>query len=133
MTLPSKQNADVINRLRGIAPDTAISAIEMAEQIGLLLLAVRDDLGHGKFGAWADANLSASMRQARRYMAAAQGKRISRRTAPFRLVQAVNSQQLVAGRVRPMELLAGSDVPTASRTAARRLEPLAGRGRYGPV
>ena len=77
MTVLSKQNANEINRLHGIATETANSAIEMAKQIGQLLLAVKDDLGHGEFGTWVDANLSVSMRQAQRYMAAAQGKPIS--------------------------------------------------------
>ena len=56
MTVLSKQNANEINRLHGIATETANSAIEMAKQIGLLLLAVKDDLGHGEFGTWVDAN-----------------------------------------------------------------------------
>jgi hypothetical protein len=77
MTGLSKQNADEINRLHDIASQTANSAIEMAKQIGLLLLAVKDDLGHGEFGAWVEAHLSVSMRQAQRYMAAAQGKPIT--------------------------------------------------------
>lgn len=52
----------------------AESAVEHAKRAGLLLLKVKQKLPHGLFGEWLDKNSAVSDRQARRYMAAAQGK-----------------------------------------------------------
>lgn len=66
--------ASEINQAHAHAIEHADSAIGFARQAGELLLQVKDDLPHGAFLTWLAANCTVSDRQARRYMAAAQGK-----------------------------------------------------------
>lgn len=63
-----------INAAHADAVKHATSAIDYAKQAGELLLKVKQKLPHGAFGAWLEANVEVSERQAQRYMAAAQGK-----------------------------------------------------------
>ena len=63
-----------INAAHADAMKHASSAIDYAKTAGNLLLKAKQKLQHGAFGGWLEANCSVSERQARRYMAAAQGK-----------------------------------------------------------
>lgn len=63
-----------INAAHADAVKHATSAIDYAKTAGELLLKAKQKLPHGAFGSWLEANCSVSERQARRYMAAAQGK-----------------------------------------------------------
>lgn len=54
-------------------------AINHAIEAGKLLMRVKARLPHGEFGGWLGKNLEVTDRQARRYMAAAQGKPIPAR------------------------------------------------------
>lgn len=63
-----------INAAHADAVKHASSAIDCAKTAGALLLRAKQKLTHGAFGGWLEANCSVSERQARRYMAAAQGK-----------------------------------------------------------
>ena len=65
-----------INRLHGLAFETATNAMEYARQAGLLLMEVKKELKHGEFLSWVDINLNVSVRQAQRYMDVAKGKAI---------------------------------------------------------
>lgn len=69
-----------INAAHADAVKHATSAIDYAKQAGELLLKVKQKLPHGAFGGWLEANVTVSERQARRYMAAAQGKPLPMRT-----------------------------------------------------
>ena len=66
--------ASKINQAHAHAIEHADSAIGFAKQAGELLLQVKAELPHGEFILWLAANCNVSDRQARRYMAAAQGK-----------------------------------------------------------
>lgn len=66
--------ASKINQAHAQAIEHADSAIGFAKQAGELLLQVKADLPHGEFLPWLAVNCNVSDRQARRYMAAAQGK-----------------------------------------------------------
>lgn len=66
-----------INRLHSLASNTALDAIDYANQAGLLLLEIRRSLPHGQFSLWVDSNLSVSLRQCQRYMEVATGKEIA--------------------------------------------------------
>jgi hypothetical protein len=68
--------ADDINRHHQIAIAKADEAVEHALAAGKLLLEVKTSLPHGKFGAWLQASVDVSSRQAQRYMAVAKGKPI---------------------------------------------------------
>ena len=63
-----------INAAHADAVKHATSAIGYAKQAGELLLKVKQKLPHGAFGAWLEANVSVSARQAQRYIAVAEGK-----------------------------------------------------------
>ena len=63
-----------INAAHADAVKHATSAIGYAKTAGDLLLKAKQKLPHGAFGGWLEANVTVSERQARRYMAAAQGK-----------------------------------------------------------
>jgi hypothetical protein len=65
-----------INAAHKQAIDHADKAIHFAKQAGDLLLLVKADLPHGDFLPWVEANCTVSLRQAQRYVAAAQGKRL---------------------------------------------------------
>jgi hypothetical protein len=54
-------------------------AINHAIEAGKLLMRVKARLPHGEFGGWLEKNLDVTDRQARRYMAAAQGKPVPAR------------------------------------------------------
>lgn len=69
-----------INAAHADAVKHASSAIDYAKTAGELLLKVKQKLPHGAFGGWLEANVEVSERQARRYMAAAQGKPLPMRT-----------------------------------------------------
>lgn len=56
----------------------ADKAIEHAKEAGRLLIEVKDSLPHGDFTGWVENHLTVSMRQAQRYMAAAQGRDLVR-------------------------------------------------------
>lgn len=66
--------ADEINSHTKQAIDRANEAMHHAIEAGKLLLEVKASLAHGQFGAWLEANVNVSPRQAQRYMAAAEGK-----------------------------------------------------------
>lgn len=71
-------SAAAINHHHGLARAKANEAIEHAIEAGRLLLAVKCQLMHGEWVAWLRANVTVTPRQAQRYMAAADGKRLSR-------------------------------------------------------
>lgn len=71
--------ATEINRLHQQAHASAESAVESAKAAGMLLLEAKVSMKHGEFRPWVEANLSVSLRQAQRYMAAALGKSSSAR------------------------------------------------------
>lgn len=66
--------ATEINHLHQQAHASAESAVESARAAGKLLLEAKASMKHGEFRPWVEANLSVSLRQAQRYMAAALGK-----------------------------------------------------------
>ena len=66
--------ASEINEAHAQAIRHAGTAIDFAKQAGALLLQVKNELAHGEFLPWLEANCTVSDRQARRYMASAQGK-----------------------------------------------------------
>lgn len=66
--------ANEINTHAAQATSKANEAMHHAIEAGKLLLEVKASLAHGQFGAWLDANVAVSPRQAQRYMAAAEGK-----------------------------------------------------------
>ncbi len=68
-----------INRHHEQACLRAGEAINHAIEAGKLLMRVKARLPHGEFGGWLGRNLDVTDRQARRYMAAAQGKPIPAR------------------------------------------------------
>lgn len=72
----TQSTGNEINRLHELATKSATEAIEYAKQAGDLLLQVKRQLPYGQLGTWIAQNLSVSVRQAQRYMAAAQGKSI---------------------------------------------------------
>ena len=63
-----------INAAHHAAMGHAADAVAYAMQAGALLVKAKQKLPHGEFGAWLERNCEVSARQARRYMAAAQGK-----------------------------------------------------------
>ena len=65
--------ASEINEAHAQAIRHAGTAIDFAKQAGALLLQVKNELAHGEFLPWLEANCTVSDRQARRYMASAQG------------------------------------------------------------
>ena len=65
-----------INRRHLLAHAAANDAIEHAKAAGVLLLYIKSSLKHGQFQHWVRDNAQLSLRQAQRYMAAAQGKTI---------------------------------------------------------
>lgn len=73
--------ATEINRLHGLALDTANVAIDYAKRAGKLLLEVKASLPRGEFLPWLSAHVVVSVRQSQRYMRAAQGK-----TMPIRSI-----------------------------------------------
>lgn len=72
----SKTTADEINRLHNLARKTANDAVDYAKEVGTLLQQVKAELPHGEFGHWITENLVVSIRQAQRYIEAAEGKPI---------------------------------------------------------
>ena len=66
--------ANDINRHHQIAMAKADEALHHALLAGKLLLEVKASLPHGQFGAWLQASVNVSARQAQRYMAVAEGK-----------------------------------------------------------
>lgn len=65
-----------INRHHLLAQQKATDAVEHANFAGTLLLEVKKGMKHGEFQRWVNDNVQVSMRQAQRYMAVAQGKKI---------------------------------------------------------
>ena len=63
-----------INRHHDLARQHATEAIQHAVEAGRLLLQVKTQLLHGEWQAWLHENTTVSLRQSRRYMAAAQNK-----------------------------------------------------------
>lgn len=74
MTALLDNYADRINEHHEQAHSAAEKAINHAMEAGRLLLEVKAALQHGCFKAWAEDNLTVSLRQAQRYMRVAQGK-----------------------------------------------------------
>lgn len=66
--------ATEINQLHQQARTSAEIAVTSAKAAGKLLLEAKATMKHGEFRPWIEANLSVSLRQAQRYMAAALGK-----------------------------------------------------------
>ena len=79
MNAISKTVVDEINAEHDAAQDHAGKAIEHAQRAGQLLLDAKADLKHGEFQGWVESNLRVSVRQAQRYMRAAQGKPMTAR------------------------------------------------------
>ena len=73
----------------------ASAALDYARQAGELLMQAKQSLPHGAFGAWVQQNCDVSLRQAQRYMGAAQGKQL-----PVRKIE-----KLVAPNTTPVSLL----------------------------
>jgi hypothetical protein len=65
-----------LNKLHELAIGTARQAVSYAKQAGMLLLQVKEQLPHGKFGPWCETNTSLSERTCQRYMAVALGKEV---------------------------------------------------------
>jgi hypothetical protein len=65
-----------LNKLHELAIGTARQAVSYAKQAGMLLLQVKEQLPHGKFGSWCETNTSLSERTCQRYMAVALGKEV---------------------------------------------------------
>jgi hypothetical protein len=65
-----------LNKLHELAFGTARQAVSYAKQAGMLLLQVKEQLPHGKFGPWCETNTSLSERTCQRYMAVALGKEV---------------------------------------------------------
>ena len=70
----SPNTATEINHLHNLASQNALQAIGYANDAGLLLQKVKDQLPHGAFKEWIAENVAVSLRQAQRYMAIAAGK-----------------------------------------------------------
>lgn len=68
------RTAGSINAEHALALHHADAALEHARRIGQLLIEAKAALAHGEFTPWVAANIAFSMRQAQRYMAAAQGR-----------------------------------------------------------
>lgn len=66
-----------INRLHRLAYQSAEDTVTHVIAAGLLLVEVKKEMKHGKFLRWVQGNAKVSVRQAQRYMAVAQGKKIS--------------------------------------------------------
>jgi hypothetical protein len=71
---PLANTATEINRLHQEARASAENAVESAKAAGKLLLEAKASMKHGEFRPWIEANLSVSLRQAQRFMAAALDK-----------------------------------------------------------
>ena len=69
-----ESKAQQINELHSMANSKAAEAIECAIQAGKLLIEVKKALKHGQFLRWVKSNLAVGLRQAQRYIAAAEGK-----------------------------------------------------------
>jgi hypothetical protein len=76
MSEVSASLASEINDLHVLASTAAAKAVDYAKRAGLLLLQVKEQLPHGEFGKWLQANLTVSERTAQRYMLVAQGKQV---------------------------------------------------------
>lgn len=66
-----------INRLHQLAHQLAADAVVNAVAAGDLLLEAKRELKHGQFQQWVKKTVNVSLRQAQRYMAAAEGKRLA--------------------------------------------------------
>lgn len=73
-------HAQQIQSHHDAAHAAADSAIAHAKEAGRLLLEVKASLPHGEFTPWIEANLSVGARQAQRYMQAAQGRELVRKS-----------------------------------------------------
>ena len=78
--------ADQINSHAEQATSKAGEAVQHAIEAGKLLIEVKASLAHGQFGAWLESNVTVTARQARRYIAAAEGK-----PSPIRAISAIKS------------------------------------------
>lgn len=76
MNLATTTTAAEINRLHSLARSKANEAIGHAMAAGNLLLQAKAALEHGEWGSWLADNITVTPRQAQRYMALAQGKRM---------------------------------------------------------
>lgn len=85
------------------AHKAADKAIEHAKQAGVLLLEIKAALPHGDFSLWVEKHLTVSIRQAQRYMAAAQGKAISVRKVKQALPVPVKYDTVSLFKIRPGE------------------------------
>lgn len=87
-------------------------AVNHAIEAGKLLMHVKSRLPHGEFGDWLGKNLDVTDRQARRYMAAAQGKPVparaiaSNRTPVSVLPAPVKNDTVSLFKIRPGEVVA---------------------------
>lgn len=85
------------------AHKAADKALVHAKQAGALLLEVKAALPHGDFSLWVEKHLTVSIRQAQRYMAAAQGKAISVRKVKDALPAPVKYDTVSLFKIRPGE------------------------------
>lgn len=77
--------ASEINAAHQMASKLAGEAIDHAKRAGELLIEVKEQLPHGQFQTWLHENVSVSVRQAQRYMAAALGKKLPVRAIANRI------------------------------------------------
>jgi len=99
--LTFESHGQEINRLHLLAHAAANDAMEHAKAAGVLLLEMKNRLKHGQFQHWVLENAQVSLRQAQRYMAAAQGK-----TIPLRmLIEKNDTVSLLEGKCN--KLVAG--------------------------
>ena len=76
--LPTQTIIDQINTHHKNATNQIKDAVESAIAAGKLLLQVKASLPHGTWTTWLNTNIDVSERQVQRYMAAAQGKHVTR-------------------------------------------------------
>ena len=95
--------ASEINQAHANAVRHAGTAIDFAKHAGELLLQVKGELKHGEFTPWLAANCNVSDRQARRYMAAAQGKPMPIRAIKTDTVSDLPAIEIAMGSVGLVE------------------------------
>ncbi len=110
--------ASEINQAHAHAVHHAGTAIDFAKHAGELLLKVKGELPHGEFLPWLAVNCTVSDRQARRYMAAAQG-----RLMPIRAIKNDTVSDLAeAPKTDTVSDLTGGTTHATESPALRKLE-----------
>jgi len=109
--------ASEINIAHQHATQYAEKAIDYARQAGKLLLDVKAKLPHGEFIAWVEKNCTVSLRQAQRYLAAAQGKPLAIRTSKNDTVSYLGDDK-AADKFKPLSAQRERDLVDAFRKHA---------------